>query len=87
MEESQTKMIRKKYKRPLTCLRLILIYLIFLFIAKNSSIYQTGIIPEDLFSIFIAVFLVAYRFLSIVFVPVLLVLWMGELSIKREVDT
>jgi membrane protein YdbS with pleckstrin-like domain len=78
LEIKQFKSGLKKYKRPVMCLRFLLTYEVFLLIAKYSSIFNTGIIPKDLWSIGIVAGLVMYRFLSIFFVPAILALWIFE---------
>lgn len=78
MERKQLRIFVEKYKRPLKCLRFVLIYQMFFLIAKYSSVFNTGIIPKDLWSTGIAVMVVMYRFLSIFVVPVILVLWILE---------
>ena len=77
----------KKYRRPLTCLRFLLIYWIFLLIAKHSSVFNTGMVPEDKWTVLVVSIVVIFRFLCIAFVPGILVLWIFELfSRKRTVE-
>ncbi len=83
MEKSGIKIIFKKYRRPITCLRFLLLYFIFLFIAKHSSVYESGLIPKNLFTTVIAVGLILYRFLVLCFVPVIAILWIFELIFAR----
>jgi len=82
LEIKQIKIWLRKYRRPLTCLRFLLTYLVFLLIAKYSSVFNTGIIPKDIWSTGIVAVLVMYRFLSIFFVPFILVLWIFEVIEK-----
>lgn len=78
MEIKQIKIWLKKYRRPVMCLRFLLTYAIFLLIAKYSSVFNTGIIPKDLWSTSIIGILVTYRFLSIFFAPAIFTLWVFE---------
>lgn len=79
MERKQIKIWLKKYRRPLMCLRFLLIYWAFLLIAKYSSVFNVGMIHKDIWSISIVVIVATYRFLSLAFVPSILALWIFEL--------
>ncbi len=88
MERKQIKIWLKKYKRPLTSLRFLLIYWIFLLIAKYSSVFKTGMVPEDKWTVLVVSIVVIFRFLCIAFVPGILVLWIFELlSSKKDCQT
>lgn len=69
----------KKYKKPVMCLRFLAIYWISLFIIKHSPIFATGLNHKYIFSILIIGFVVMYRFLSMAFVPAILILWVSEI--------
>ena len=72
------KKVFRKYNKPLNCLRIILLYILFLFLAKYSYIFRTGFIPKEILSTIIAVCLILYRFLSIAVVPAVLIIWVLE---------
>ena len=65
----------KKYQTPITCVRFLSIYWLFLLIAKYSRVFNTGLVPKDWFSTVIIAFLMTYRLLSIFFIPAMLFLW------------
>ena len=79
MERKQVKAFLDKYKRPLSCARFILIYLLFLNIAKYTSLFDKGLVPGDFFGIMIIGFIVVYHFFSIALIPALIFLWIIEL--------
>ncbi len=69
----------RKYKRPVMCVRFLAIYLILLFIIKHSPIFDTGLNPKHILSTLIIGIVVMYRFLSMAFVPAILILWISEI--------
>lgn len=80
----ERKPIDKRKKRLLRCLRILLIYFIFIQIAKYSSVFNNGIIPGDFWSCFVIVAVIMYRFLSIAMVPAILVLLLFDLFDKKR---
>ncbi len=76
MEKKQIGQWGKKCRVPLMCLRILLVYLIVLLIAKYSYFYKAGMIPTDKFGLGIVMFLLAYRFFSLTIAPGMLVFWM-----------
>ena len=84
MERKQIKIWLNKYKRPIMCVRFVLMYLVFLNLAKYSSVFKTGLIPKHLFSALVISFLVMYRLLCIVFVPAIIFLWLVEINFLQR---
>lgn len=84
MEMKEIKTRLKKYQKPVMCLRLLAIYWILLFIVKHSPIFDAGLNPKQVISIFIISIIVMYRFLSIALVPAILVLWVYEILSKNH---
>ncbi len=82
MERKPIKYWLKKYKRLVSCLRILLIYWIFLLIAKYSRVFSVGLNPQSIGNLVIAGIVVVYRFLSIAYIPALLVLWIFEILQK-----
>jgi hypothetical protein len=84
LERKQLRALWKEYKLPLTCARFLIIYLVFLFIAKYSSVFMTGFMPNNLFSTTIVVFVLFYRLLCIAVAPAILVVWLSEIVLQRH---
>jgi hypothetical protein len=78
MEVKEIKNWLKKHKKPVMCVRFLAIYLI-LFIVKHSPIFDTGLNPKHVISVLMIGIIVLYRFLSIAFVPAILILWISEI--------
>jgi len=74
METKRIKEFIKKHRRPFLCIRLLLVYVVFLCIAKCTGVFNTEITKSRLHA-FVALVIMIYRFLSISFVPAILVLW------------
>lgn len=71
------KAFMKTYRRPFICIRILLIYWIFLFVATHTAMFDYGITKGKL-NLLVSVVVMLYRFLSISFVPGILVLWFFE---------
>ncbi len=74
MEITRIKSFLDKYRQPVTCIRIILIYWVFLAVATHSMVFDYGI-TKGKFNMFIALMVMFYRILAITFVPGMLVLW------------
>ena len=71
--------LRQKENRKFTkAFKIILIYFILLQIAKYSYVFQSGFLPGDLLDIVLLMAVLFYRLLTILFVPILLVLWAAD---------
>jgi hypothetical protein len=84
MEKKEIKRLAEKYCKPLICLRFFLIYQLFLIIAKYSYVFDKGMIPGDLLTIFIVGALMMYRFICVTFVPGIMTLWIIEFMYKNK---
>lgn len=83
MELTKIKEFIKVYRRPLIVLRILLAYWVFLFVAINTSVFYYGV-TKGILNISVSVLVMFYRFLSITFVPAILVLWFFEIVRKRR---
>jgi len=61
----------KEHKKLSMGLRFLFIYLIFLAIAKYTTIYETGVLSNNVLSIFVIAVIWIYRFLSYTIVPII----------------
>jgi len=77
VEIVKIKAFLKKYRQPVTCIRILIMYWIFLFVATHTAVFDYGITKGKL-NIFVAAIVMLYRFLSISLVPGLLVLWLFD---------
>ena len=76
-----------KERKYLKYLRYGIIYFIFFVIAKYTSLYNTGLSPDNVLNALIVVCLIVYRLIAVTFVPAILFLWAiskFEISEKRE---
>lgn len=80
MEVAKVKIVMKTHRRLFTCIRILLLYWVFLFIATHTSVFDEGVTKGKM-NILISVAVMLYRFLSISFVPGILVLWFIERKI------
>jgi len=60
------------------CIRILLVYLVCLMIVKHSAIFEQGIFGSGTWGRIIIIITLFYRFLSIAFVPGILILWFSE---------
>ena len=84
MRKGKIKEFLAEFRLPLICARFVITYYVVLLIAKNTSFYNSGMVPRNVLTVVIAVLLVVYRFLSVAFVPALLILWLSRLPNKRK---
>ena len=66
------------------CVRFLTTYWILLFIIKHSPIFDTGLNPKHILSVLIIGIVVVYRFLSMAFVPAVLILWISEILFENH---
>ncbi len=76
----------KKHKRPVMCLRILLVYLVCLMIVKYSAIFDQGIFGSGTWGRIIVLITLFYRFLSFAFVPGILILWLSEILVTAKKD-
>ena len=83
MEAVKFKTFIKVHRRPLTCIKIILVYWVFLFIAVHTTIYDDGV-TKGVFNILVSTVVMVYRFLSISLVPALTVMWFFAVRSRRN---
>jgi len=76
----------KKHKRPAMCIRILVVYLVCLMIAKYSVIFEQGLFGSNIWGRIVIVIIMFYRFLSIAFVPGILILWISEKLVTASKD-
>jgi len=74
----------KKHKRPVMCIRILLVYLVCLMIVKHSAIFDQGIFGSGTWGRIIIIITLFYRFLSFAFVPGILILWIYEKLVTEK---
>jgi hypothetical protein len=82
LEIAKIKAFLKKYKRPVTCVRILVTYWIFLFIATHTTVFDYGVTKGKL-NFIISLMVMLYKLLSISFVPGILTLWLFE-NLKKK---
>jgi hypothetical protein len=66
------------------CVRILLVYLVCLMIVKYSAIFEQGIFGSSTWGRIIIIITLFYRFLSIAFVPGILILWIYEKLVTEK---
>ncbi len=77
MELIKVKELIKTHRRPITCIRILLIYWVFLFIATHTTVFEYGVTKGKM-NMLVSVIVMVYRLLSMALVPGLLILWIFE---------
>lgn len=83
MELKKIRGFVKTYKRPVTCIRILLLYLIFLSVATYTPVFDYGITKGKVNAL-ISMLVMFYRFLSFSFVPGILAIWLFEIAKSRK---
>ena len=86
MEIRKIKAWLKKHRRPAMCVRILIVYMVCLIIVKYSLIFEQGIFDSGIWGKIIVVVTLFYRFLSISFVPGIIILWLSEKLITTSKD-
>jgi hypothetical protein len=77
MDLTKIKAFIKTYWRPITCIRILLMYWFFLFVVTHTAVFDYGVTKGKI-NLILSFIVMFYRFLSIAFVPGVLVLWFFE---------
>lgn len=86
MEIREIKAWLKKHRRPAMCVRILIVYMVCLMIVKYSVIFEQGIFGSGIWGKIIVVVTLFYRFLSISFVPGIIILWISEKLVTTSKD-
>jgi hypothetical protein len=79
MAQMISQWLKQKDNRKFTkALKIFLIYFILLQIAKHTYVFHSGFLPGDLLDIVILIAVMFYRLLTILFAPILLILWVAD---------
>ena len=76
MGKSLIQTIWHNERRFLMYFRYLLIYLVFVLLALCTNVYETGFVPNNLFTALVIMGLIVYRFLTFAVLPAIITYWL-----------